>query len=98
MIDGITIGESIAILEYLEETRKDKPLLPSDPFKKAKVRQLCQIINTGVQPYGSPGTMEHLPAEKRDEFGLFWITKGIKGKNFCLATTFMFLTEQSNSI
>ena len=34
-IDGHTLAESIAILEYLEETRKERPLLPSDPIKRA---------------------------------------------------------------
>ena len=37
-IDGHTFAESIAILEYLEETRKERPLLPSDPVKRAQVR------------------------------------------------------------
>ena len=34
-IDGHTLAESVAILEYLEETRKERPLLPSDPVKRA---------------------------------------------------------------
>ena len=37
-IDGHTLAESVAIFEYLEETRKDRPLLPSDPIKRATVR------------------------------------------------------------
>ena len=34
-IDGHTLAESIAILEYLEETRKEPPLLPSHPIQRA---------------------------------------------------------------
>ncbi len=34
-IDGHTLAESVAILEYLEETRKERPLLPSHPIKRA---------------------------------------------------------------
>ena len=37
-IDGHTLSESVAILEYLEETHKERPLLPADPFKRALVR------------------------------------------------------------
>ncbi len=32
IIDGHTLNESVAIIEYLEETRKNRPLLPSDAF------------------------------------------------------------------
>ena len=50
-IDGKTIAESVAIVEYLEETRKDsRQLLPADPYLRAKVRQLVEIINSGIQP------------------------------------------------
>jgi maleylacetoacetate isomerase len=36
-IDGVTLTQSIAILEYLEETRPEKSLLPKDPIKRALV-------------------------------------------------------------
>lgn len=36
-IDGVALTQSIAILEYLEETRPEKPLLPKDPIKRALV-------------------------------------------------------------
>ncbi|XP_025150936.1 maleylacetoacetate isomerase isoform X3 [Bubalus bubalis] len=35
-IDGITIGQSLAIIEYLEETRPTPRLLPRDPKKRAQ--------------------------------------------------------------
>ena len=50
IIDGHNLGESVAIMEYLEETRKERPLLPADPIKRAVVRQLVEIINSAVQP------------------------------------------------
>jgi len=37
VIDGNTLTQSLAILEYLEETHTEKPLLPSDPLTRAKV-------------------------------------------------------------
>lgn len=36
-IDGITIIESLTIMQYLEETRGHRPLLPVDVVKRAKV-------------------------------------------------------------
>lgn len=49
-IDGITIGQSLAILEYLEETRPIPRLLPQDPQKRAIVRMISDLIASGIQP------------------------------------------------
>jgi glutathione S-transferase len=38
--DGRRLTESQAIVEYLEEAYPEKPLLPKDPFERAKVREL----------------------------------------------------------
>ncbi len=48
IIDGHSLAESVAIMEYLEETRKDRPMLPTDPAKRCIVRQLVEIVNSGV--------------------------------------------------
>jgi maleylacetoacetate isomerase len=49
-IDGKNFIESMAIMEYLEETRPERPLLPKDAVKRAKVREICSIIVSGIQP------------------------------------------------
>ena len=36
-IDGVTLTDSIAILEYLEETKEGPNILPEDPVTRAKV-------------------------------------------------------------
>jgi glutathione S-transferase len=53
LIDGLKFTESMAICEYLDETRDLKPhFLPkNDPAKRAHIRMLCEIINSGVQPF-----------------------------------------------
>ncbi len=43
-IDGLVIPQSLAILEYLEETRSAPRLLPQDPARRARVRTLAYII------------------------------------------------------
>ena len=53
VIDGITFGQSVAILEYLEATRPEPRLIPSDPKKAALVRQLVQIIVSDTHPLQS---------------------------------------------
>jgi glutathione S-transferase len=40
-MDGRYLGESTVICEFLEDAFPETPLMPSDPFERAKVRQLC---------------------------------------------------------
>jgi maleylpyruvate isomerase len=49
-IDGQRLIQSLAILDYLEETRPDPPLLPSDPGARARVRALAQIVACDIHP------------------------------------------------
>ncbi len=49
-IDGHTLGQSMAILEYLEETRPEPPLLPKDPAERAIVRWMAELIAADIHP------------------------------------------------
>jgi maleylpyruvate isomerase len=44
------IAQSLAIIEYLEERVPAPPLLPQDPWLRARVRMLAEIVNAGIQP------------------------------------------------
>lgn len=46
----VTLTQSIAILEYLDERWPASPLLPRDPVLRAKTRALAEIVNSGIQP------------------------------------------------
>ena len=48
-VDGRTLAESSAICEYVEEAYPDKPLLPQDPFERAKVRELIKFLELHVE-------------------------------------------------
>ena len=48
--DGRVLTQSLAIVEYLDETVPEPPLLPKDPFERAQVRSLAQIIACDVHP------------------------------------------------
>ncbi|HEX6274250.1 MAG TPA: maleylacetoacetate isomerase [Polyangiaceae bacterium] len=44
------LTQSMAILEYLEEVVPEPPLLPKNPELRARVRELAEIVNSGIQP------------------------------------------------
>lgn len=48
--DGRRIAQSMAILEYLEECHPQPPLLPAEPWSRARARQLAELVNAGIQP------------------------------------------------
>lgn len=48
VIDGHTLSQSLAILEYLEETRPSPALLPQSAVQRAKVREIMQAIGYEV--------------------------------------------------
>ena len=47
--DGRRLSESAIITEYIEETYPQKPLLPKDPYQRAKVRELIQFMELHVE-------------------------------------------------
>ena len=51
------LAQSIAIMEYLEETHPSPPLLPIQPAARARVRQLAECVNAGIQPFQNLPTL-----------------------------------------
>lgn len=63
--DGRVIGQSLAIVEYIEETWPDPPLLPADPVARAKVRAVAMVVACDIHPPNNSGTLKQL----RERFG-----------------------------
>lgn len=78
-IDGIVLCQSISILEYLEETRKQHSLLPEDPIIRATVRRLVGIISCDTQPIQNLAVLKKV-SEFTDKcaWSNFWINRGLE--------------------
>ena len=57
---GAPLFQSMAILEYLEETHPKPPLLPADARGRARVRGLCQICVSDGHPFITPRVRGYL--------------------------------------
>lgn len=85
--DGHTLVESIAIMHYLEETRPQRPLLPQDVHKRCKVREICEVITSGIQPLQNLIVLIHVGEEKKKEWAQHWITRGFRAIEKLLSTS-----------
>jgi maleylacetoacetate isomerase len=68
VVDGqAPLFQSMAILEYLEETHPNPPLLPKDPRGRARVRGLAQIVVADGHPLVVPRIRGYLEKEMRQD-------------------------------
>jgi maleylpyruvate isomerase len=72
--DGEVIGQSLAIIEYLEETQPQAPLLPSDPMGRARVRALALTVAADTHPLGNLRVLKYLTGQLglTEEVKLAW--------------------------
>jgi maleylacetoacetate isomerase len=61
-IDGLKLTQSLAIIEYLEETRPGSGLLPGRPAGRARVRALSYAIAMDIHPVCNLGPVNHVMA------------------------------------
>jgi maleylacetoacetate isomerase len=82
-VDGAVLGQSLAILEYLEETRPEPPLLPKEPLARARVRSLAQLVASEIHPINNLRVLNHVRrAYQQGEGGVeawyrHWIGQGL---------------------
>jgi maleylpyruvate isomerase len=81
-LDGFTLAQSLAIIEYLDEKFPDPPLLPDDFRQKALCREIAYTIACDIHPAGNLRVLEKLTAdygagpEARAAWNRHWIAAG----------------------
>jgi maleylpyruvate isomerase len=83
------ITQSMAILEFLEERWPSPPLLPNDPWLRARARLLAEIVNSGIQPLQNLATTERLREMGGDPaaWRIHFIARGLEALERAAAET-----------
>jgi maleylacetoacetate isomerase len=64
---GDVLIQSLAIIDYLDETHPEPPLLPSDPIERARVRAIAQVIACDIHPLNNLAALQYLRRQLKQE-------------------------------
>jgi len=72
--DGQLLHQSLAIIQYLDETHPEPRLIPEDPLEGSRVRSLALIIACEIHPLNNPRVLNYLTStfEVSEEQKLAW--------------------------
>ncbi|MDB5933218.1 MAG: maleylacetoacetate isomerase [Massilia sp.] len=89
--DGAVLTQSLAILEYIDETHPQTPLLPAHAAARARVRALSQMIACDIHPLNNLRVLNYLSRElqveaaKKDAWYRHWVALGLAAFESVLA-------------
>jgi len=81
---GEHLLQSLAIIEYLDETQPEPPLLPKDPIGRAKARALADLIACDIHPLNNTSPLRYLKHAMGQEQGAIdawyhhWVITGFE--------------------
>ncbi|MFY9894230.1 MAG: maleylacetoacetate isomerase [Xanthobacteraceae bacterium] len=64
---GDVLIQSLAIIEYLDETHPEPPLLPQHPIARAQARALAEIVACDIHPLNNISSLRYLKRELHHE-------------------------------
>ena len=82
--DGQILSQSMAIIEYLDETHPQPPLLPQDALGRARVRALAQSIACEIHPLNNLRVLKYLVRdlkvddEAKNTWYRHWVREGME--------------------
>ena len=80
---GRRLTQSLAIIEFLEESRPLPPLLPKEAFARARVRALSLVVACEIHPLNNLRVLQHLKRslgqseEQVNAWYRHWIAEGL---------------------
>jgi len=91
-VEGERLSQSMAIIEYLDETHPQPPLMPADALGRAKVRALAQSIACEIHPLNNLRVLKylvrelHVEEEAKNTWYRHWVRVGLESFERQLAT------------
>jgi maleylpyruvate isomerase len=88
--NGLEIAQSLAIIEYLDETHPEPPLLPADAKGRAIAREIALVVVSDVHPIGNLRVLNKLiemgiDESARSAWSKYWIETGFEALEARLA-------------
>jgi maleylacetoacetate isomerase/maleylpyruvate isomerase len=84
VIDGEHLSQSMAIIEYLDETHPEPALLPKEPLARARVRALAQSISCEIHPINNLRVLKYLSGtlglseDQKNTWYRHWVREGLE--------------------
>ena len=91
--NGKAIAQSVAIIEYLDEIFPQPQLYPQDAFHKARVRQICENINSFMHPLANLKVQQYLEKKHgytqtdKEAWVQHWVSQGFAALEDMLSIT-----------
>ena len=88
--EGQVLGQSLAIIEYLDETIPEPPLLPAEPLARAHVRQMALLVACDIHPLNNLRVLRELKKmgiaeDARLDWQRHWMAEGFQALETMLA-------------
>jgi maleylacetoacetate isomerase/maleylpyruvate isomerase len=83
-VDGLRLTQSLAIIEYLEDTHPEPALLPQEPAGRARVRALAQSIACEIHPLNNLRVLKYLSnslqldEDQKNAWYRHWVRLGLE--------------------
>lgn len=87
--DGRVLSESMAIIEYLDETCPGPALLPADAYGRARARMVAEMVNSGIQPLQNLSVLRRVKDFGGDDKAWLtrWLGEGLAALERAVAPT-----------
>ena len=82
--DGQILNQSLAIIEYLDETHPSPPLLPGSAADRARIRAIAQTIASDIHPINNLRVLQHLTRSfdlseaQKNAWYCHWVERGLQ--------------------